>query len=201
MQGGSDAQLSVQQAVGKAQKGDAASFAILYEHFYDKIYRYVSFKTSNALEAEDITAEVFVKMLESIHTFRWKGYQFSSWLFRIAHNLVMDHFRRRGRRATVNLDDVSPAAVGYTPDLEHQVDINLSMESVQVAMKDLTDLQREVISLRFAAGLSVAETARAVGKRDNAVKALQHAGLKKLRNALVPDNPVPVVAQVGEVRP
>ena len=201
MQGGSDAQLSVQQAVGKAQNGDAASFAILYEHFYDKIYRYVSFKTSNALEAEDITAEVFVKMLESIHTFRWKGYQFSSWLFRIAHNLVMDHFRRRGRRDTVNLDDVSPAAVGYTPDLEHQVDINLSMESVQVAMKDLTDLQREVISLRFAAGLSVAETARAVGKKDNAVKALQHAGLKKLRNALVPDNPVPVMAQVGEVRP
>lgn len=91
--------------------------------------------------------------------------------------------------------------MGYTPDLEHQVDINLSMESVQVAMKDLTDLQREVISLRFAAGLSVPETARAVGKKDNAVKALQHAGLKKLRNALVPDNPVPVVAQVGEVRP
>ena len=201
MQGGSDAQLAVQQAVGKAQKGDAAAFAILYEHFYDKIYRYVSFKTSNALEAEDITAEVFVKMLESIHTFRWKGYQFSSWLFRIAHNLVMDHFRRRGRRATVNLDDVSPAAVGYTPDLEHQVDINLSMESVQLAMKDLTDLQREVISLRFAAGLSVAETARAVGKKDNAVKALQHAGLKKLRNALVSDSPVAVVAQVGDVRP
>lgn len=201
MQGGSDAHLSVQQAVGNAQKGDAASFGILYEHYYDKIYRYVSFKTGNALEAEDITAEVFVKMLESIHTFRWKGYQFSSWLFRIAHNLVMDHFRRRGRRATVNLDDVSPTTVRYTPDLEHQIDINLSMESVQVALKDLTDLQREVISLRFAAGLSVAETARAVGKKDNAVKALQHAGLKKLRNVLVPDNPVAVVAQVREVRP
>ena len=198
MQGGSDAELSVEQAVGKAQKGDAASFAVLYEHYYDKIFRYVSFKSGNPLEAEDITAEVFVKMIESIHTFRWKGYQFSSWLFRIAHNLVMDHFRKRGRRPVVALDDVPALATAYSPDLDHQVDINMSMESVQVAMKDLTDLQREVISLRFAGELSVAETARAVGKKDNAVKALQHAGLKKLRSILSSETPVPAGAQSSE---
>ena len=200
MQGGSDAKLSVEQAVGKAQKGDAASFAVLYEHYYDKIFRYVSFKSGNPLEAEDITAEVFVKMIESIHTFRWKGYQFSSWLFRIAHNLVMDHFRKRGRRPVVALDDVPAIATGYTPDLDHQVDVNMSMESVRVAMKDLTDLQREIISLRFAGGLSVAETARAVGKKDNAVKALQHAGLKKLRTSLSSETRVPAGAQSSEAR-
>ena len=66
-------------------------------------------------------------------------------------------------------------------------------------MKDLTDLQREVISLRFAAGLSVAETARAVGKKDNAVKALQHAGIKKLRGILSAEVSVPAGARSGEV--
>ena len=199
MRSGSDAQPSVDEAVGRAQKGDAAAFAVLYEDYYDRIFRYVSFKTGNSLEAEDITAEVFVKMLESIDSFRWQGYQFSSWLFRIAHNLVVDHFRKRGRRHIVALDDAPAAATEYNPDLDRKLDVDMSMVPVQEAMKDLTDLQREVISLRFAAGLSVAETARAVGKKDNAVKALQHAGIKKLRGILSAEVSVPAGARSGEV--
>ena len=199
MRSGSDAQPSVDEAVGRAQKGDAAAFAVLYEDYYDRIFRYVSFKTGNSLEAEDITAEVFVKMLESIDSFKWQGYQFSSWLFRIAHNLVVDHFRKRGRRHIVALDDAPAAATEYNPDLDRKLDVDMSMVPVQEAMKDLTDLQREVISLRFAAGLSVAETARAVGKKDNAVKALQHAGIKKLRGILSAEVSVPAGARSGEV--
>ena len=199
MRSGSDAQPSVDEAVGRAQKGDAAAFAVLYEDYYDRIFRYVSFKTGNSLEAEDITAEVFVKMLESIDSFRWQGYQFSSWLFRIAHNLVVDHFRKKGRRHIVALDDAPAAATEYNPDLDRKLDVDMSMVPVQEAMKDLTDLQREVISLRFAAGLSVAETARAVGKKDNAVKALQHAGIKKLRGILSAEVSVPAGARSGEV--
>ena len=199
MRSGSDAQPSVDEAVGRAQKGDAAAFAVLYEDYYDRIFRYVSFKTGNSLEAEDITAEVFVKMLESISSFKWQGYQFSSWLFRIAHNLIVDHFRKRGRRHIVALDDAPAAATEYDPDLDRKLDVDMSMVPVQEAMKDLTDLQREVISLRFAAGLSVAETARAVGKKDNAVKALQHAGIKKLRGILSAEVSVPAGARSGEV--
>ena len=199
MRSGSDVQPSVEEAVGRAQKGDAAAFAVLYEDYYDRIFRYVSFKTGNSLEAEDITAEVFVKMLESIDSFRWQGYQFSSWLFRIAHNLVVDHFRKRGRRHIVALDDAPAAATEYNPDLDRKLDVDMSMAPVREAMKDLTDLQREVISLRFAAGLSVAETARAVGKKDNAVKALQHAGIKKLRGILSDEVSVPAGARSGEV--
>ena len=199
MRSGSDAQPSVDEAVGRAQEGDAAAFAVLYEDYYDRIFRYVSFKTSNSLEAEDITAEVFVKMLESIDSFKWQGYQFSSWLFRIAHNLIVDHFRKRGRRHIVALDDAPAAATEYNPDLDRKLDVDMSMVPVQEAMKDLTDLQREVISLRFAAGLSVAETARAVGKKGNAVKALQHAGIKKLRGILSAEVSVPAGARSGEV--
>ena len=97
------------------------------------------------------------------------------------------------------LDDAPAAATEYAPDLDRKLDVDLSMGPVREAMKDLTDLQREVISLRFAAGLSVAETARAVGKKDNAVKALQHAGLKKLRGILSAEVSVPAGAPSGEV--
>lgn len=181
MPAGSDVQVDVDGLVRGAQAGDAASFAALYEHFFAQVHRYLSFKTGNPGEAEDLTAEVFVKMLESIHTFKWKGYPFSSWLFRIAHNLMVDYFRARDRRRHVPLDDVADGIEGSPVDVDSRLDLQLTMAEVRDAMEGLTDLQSEVISLRFAAGLSVAETARAVGKNDNAVKALQHAGLKRLR--------------------
>ena len=170
--------------VREAQQGGAAAFSALYEHYYDSIFRYVSFRTGNTAEAEDITAEVFVRMIESIHRFKWQGYPFSSWLFRIAHNLVVDFYRKKGRRRMVSLDNAPPIMEEGVVDADARMDLELTMGDVRKAMEDLTDLQREAITLRFAAGLSVAETAKAMGKKDNAVKALQHAGLKKLRRAL-----------------
>ena len=170
--------------VREAQQGGVAAFSALYEHYYDSIFRYVSFRTGNTAEAEDITAEVFVRMIESIHRFKWQGYPFSSWLFRIAHNLVVDFYRKKGRRRMVPLDNAPPIMEEGVVDADARMDLELTMGDVRKAMEDLTDLQREAITLRFAAGLSVAETAKAMGKKDNAVKALQHAGLKKLRRAL-----------------
>ena len=184
MQAGSDAQLDVDALVRSAQEGDSASFAALYEHFFDRIFRYVSFRTGNAVEAEDITGEVFVKMLQSIRSFQWRGVPFSSWLYRIAHNLVVDHFRKTSRKKTVPLDTTIGIVGSSSSDLDGYVEMKLTMAHVREAMGGLTNLQREVISLRFAAGLSVTETAKAVGKKENAVKALQHSGLKKLRRLL-----------------
>ncbi len=193
MKDGADANVDVEDLVKRAKEGEESSFAVLYEHYFDRIYRYVSFKLRDPIEAEDITGEVFLKMLESIHSFKWRGFPFSSWLFRIAHNLVVDHFRKRGKRATVPLDAMPAAAGAYSWDVDGHIDLKLTMGEVYGAMEGLTDLQREVISLRFAADLSVAETALAVGRNQNAVKALQHAGLKKLRNIL-DDEPSPAVA-------
>ncbi len=184
MQAEIQGQDNVAALVKQAQAGGSAAFSALYEHYYDSIYRYVSFRTGSFADAEDITAEVFVRMIESIHRFRWKGYPFSSWLFRIAHNLVVDFYRKKGRRNTVPLDDAPQIVDAAVFDADARMDIELSMGDVRRAMENLTDLQREAITLRFAAGLSVAETAKAMGKKDNAVKALQHAGLKKLRRTL-----------------
>ena len=184
MQVGADEQATIEKLVKDAQKGDPAALAALYERFFDQIYRYVSFKSGSRDEAEDITGDVFVKMLESIHSFKWQGHPFSSWLFRIAHNLIVDYFRRAARKKTVPLE-AAAATVGTTPDdIDRVVETNLTMAEVRVAMQGLTSLQQEVISLRFAGGLSVSETASALGKNDNAVKALQHVGLRKLRTML-----------------
>lgn len=173
--------------VVSAQDGEAAAFEALYEHFYDRIFRYVSFKTGDASAAEDITEEVFLRMLKSIGTYKDLGHPFSSWLFRIAHNLVVDHFRKRGRERSVPLEKVTYIVSESADDMDEYVQTKLMMGEVNRAMDGLTDLQRHVISLRFAAGLSVAETAKVVGRNENAVKALQHAGIKKLRKLLMPD--------------
>lgn len=193
MQAQSNANAEVAILVRMAQEGDTSSFGELYERFFDQIYRYVSFKTGSPSEAEDITGEVFVRMLESIHKFKWQGHPFSSWLFRIAHNLVVDHFRRNGKRNVVSLDNTTINVEAVAVDVDSHIDTEMSMDEVRKAMVGLTDLQKEVISLRFAAGLSVAETAEAVGKKENAVKALQHAGLKKLRRFLNPELSTPSI--------
>ena len=167
-----------------AQSGDANSLAQLYDRFYDRIFRYVSFKIGNVSEAEDITEEVFLRLLKSISSFKFKGSPFSSWLFRIAHNLVVDYFRKNGRKQIQPLDDAVMIPDPFSPDLDHRLDVNLLMRQVNVAMEKLTDLQKEIITLRFVGQLSVRETAEAVGKNESAVKALQHAGIRNLRRGM-----------------
>jgi RNA polymerase sigma-70 factor (ECF subfamily) len=188
----------VDDIVRRAQAGDQSAFAELYERHYDQIFRYVSFKCGNQLEAEDLTGEVFLRMLESIDKFRFQGFPFTSWLYRIAHNLVVDNFRRKGRKPTVPLDKVLHFSGGADGEMEIQAQISWSMREVVEAMTNLTDLQREVITLRFVAGLSIAETADAVGRRDNAVKALQHAGIRKLRNVMTHPGPFSVATPEPE---
>lgn len=186
----------VEETVARAKAGERDAFASLYEMHYDRIHRYVSFKCGGSADAEDLTGEVFLKMLESIHQFEFRGFPFTSWLYRIAHNVVMDHFRRKGRRPTVPLDDAERVANAAHSEMEWRVHVSWTMNEVVNAMGGLTDLQREVVTLRFAGGLSIAETAKAVGRKENAVKALQHAGIKKLRAALAEPEPAGARANV-----
>ena len=155
------------------------------------------FKTGDTLEAEDLTEEVFLRMLESIGSFKWQGYPFTSWLFRIAHNLVIDYYRKAGRQKKTSLDDAMRVVGTDNVDVDRKLDVELSIKEVKEAMGGLTRLQQEVLSLRFAGGLSVAETAEAMGKKENAVKALQHAAIKKLRTLLGPAMEQGLISQGG----
>ncbi|GAG93992.1 unnamed protein product, partial [marine sediment metagenome] len=132
--------------VRRAQYRDQEAFAQLYEEHFDKIYRYVALRIGDKIEAEDMTQQVFLNALQSISSFKWKGIPFSAWLFRIAHNQVVDYFRSK-KRTTVPLDE-SLVSNDNNPQLV--VEQKLDIEQLLLATKQLTEAQREVISLRFA---------------------------------------------------
>jgi len=166
--------------VRRAKQHDQEAFAQLYEQYFDKIYRYVTLRIGNETEAEDMTQQVFLNALQSISSFRWKGIPFSAWLFRIAHNKIVDYWRRK-KGTTVPLDE-SLASNERNPQLvtEHRQDV----EQLLLAAEKLTGAQREVISLRFASELSIAQVAKIMGKSEGVVKALQHSAIVALRKAL-----------------
>jgi RNA polymerase sigma-70 factor (ECF subfamily) len=167
--------------IRRAQQRDPVALTQLYEENFDKIYRYIVLKIGDRTEAEDMTQQVFLNALKSISSYRFKGMPFSSWLYRIAHNQVVDHLRRKSRRATVPLDETMAAGGG---DPRHEAERKLEIEELAQATKKLTAAQQEVISLRFASELSVAEVARVMGKSVGAIKALQHSAIVSLRKVL-----------------
>ncbi len=168
--------------IRRAQQQDPEAFGQLYEAYFDKIYRYVALKIGNKTEAEDMTQQVFLKALQSISSFRWRGIPFSAWLFRIAHNQVVDYLRKKVKRVTVPIDDLPITA---NDDPQRKAEQRLEIEQMVSATKQLTEAQREVISLRFAGELSTAEVAKAMGKSQGAVKALQHSAIVALRKTLL----------------
>ena len=164
-----------------AQQRDPVALTQLYEENFDRIYRYIVLKIGDRTEAEDMTQQVFLKALQSISSFKWKGMPFSSWLYRIAHNQVVDYFRKKSRSATVPLDESLAAG---NSDPERAAEQKMEIEHLTLAARGLTAAQQEVISLRFGGELSIAEVARAMGKSEGAVKALQHSAIVALRRAL-----------------
>ncbi len=169
--------------VREAQQGNAGAFAKIYETYFDRVFRYVVVRVGNTAEAEDITQDVFLRALDSIRSFQWRGVPFSAWLFRIAHNLLTDRLRSRGRHEEIALDDEMPLA-DTRQDPSAFVEIKISVEQMLVSMQNLTDAQRQVLALRFGSGLSITETAEAMKKNEGAIKALQHSAVQALRRHL-----------------
>ncbi|MGB2815193.1 MAG: sigma-70 family RNA polymerase sigma factor [Dehalococcoidales bacterium] len=168
--------------VRRAKENDEAALAQLYEENFDKIYRYIVLKTGDRTEAEDMTQQVFLKAFKSISGYRSKGSPFSSWLFRIAHNQMVDYWRKKSKRTTVPLEESMVGSSNSNPSSE--VERKTDIENLVAATKQLTSLQREVVSLRFAGGLSLAEVAKAMGKNEGAIKALQHSAVVSLRKIM-----------------
>lgn len=174
------------ELVQRAKQGDQTAFTALYEAYFDKIYRYIAMKIGNETEAEDMTQQVFLNALQSISSYKWQGFPFSSWLYRIAHNQVVDHLRKRSKQPATLNEELPIASDGRGgADPQQVTERNFSMEQLTLAAEGLTAAQREVISLRFTSDLSTAEVAKIMGKSLGAVKALQHSAIVALRKALV----------------
>ena len=168
--------------VDAAREGDEAALSELYTLYFPRVYRYILARTGNTYDAEDLAEEVFMRVLEAIGRFQWREAPFSAWLFRIAHNAVISQRRKenaRGRSAPLT-DGLAMDSAGPDELVENRLALNQIMDAAQ----RLPDAQRQVIALRFAAELSVAETARAMGKGEGNVKVIQHKAINKLREIL-----------------
>jgi RNA polymerase sigma-70 factor (ECF subfamily) len=170
--------------VDAAKAGDQAALSELYTLYFPRVYRYILARTGNTYDAEDLAEEVFMRVLEAIERFQWREAPFSAWLFRIAHNAVISQRRKdtaRGRSAPLN-----DGLAKDSPGPEELVENRLALNEVMEAAQKLPEAQRQVIALRFGAGLSVAETARAMNKGEGNVKVIQHKAIVKLREMVRP---------------
>ncbi len=170
----------------EASRGSRDAFGDLYERYVDSIYRYVYFKVGSREEAEDICGQTFLKAWDAIGGYEWRNHPFGAWLFRIAHNLVVDY--HRSRRETVTLDDPSPQLERRTSRDEVKPEKVLAeliaTDRVRQAIARLTTEQQQVLHLRFFDGLSTGEVADIMGKRRGAVRGLQFRALSALRELL-----------------
>jgi RNA polymerase sigma-70 factor, ECF subfamily len=177
--GPSDAAEDVRVLVGRAQRGDRAALEELYLLHFDRIYSYLHLSVGNRHDAEDLTTQTFLRMLEAIGRFRWQSAPFSAWLFRIAHNLAMDHFRARRR---VQPEEEVPEPPGAEePSAEDQALDSLGQAGMLELIEGLSAEQRQVLTLKFLFGFANAEVAGILGKTEGAVKSLQHRALASLQ--------------------
>ncbi|MFD3626729.1 ECF subfamily RNA polymerase sigma factor, BldN family [Streptomyces sp. NPDC058698] len=172
--------------VERAQAGEAEAFGRLYDQYSDTVYRYIYYRVGGKATAEDLTSETFLRALRRIGTFTWQGRDFGAWLVTIARNLVADHFKSSRFRLEVTTGEMLDAnEVERSP--EDSVLESLSNAALIDAVRRLNPQQRECVTLRFLNGLSVAETARVMGKNEGAIKTLQYRAVRTLAR-LLPDD-------------
>lgn len=179
-QGGTAAQQTDAALLQRIRQWDSAALAQVYDDYYDRIYRYVYGYLGRADAAEDLAANVFTRLLSAVRNGNSPRSNLGAWLYRVAHNLVVDNFRRK---PTENLELAEWVESGE-PDLQHTVEQNLQMERVRSALKQLTETQQQVIVLKFLEGMESREVATILGKSEGAIDALQHRALLALRKAL-----------------
>jgi len=172
----------IRALVARAQQGDREALEDLYLIHFDRIYSYLHMSVGNRHDAEDLTTQTFLKMLESIKRFRWQSAPFSAWLFRIAHNLAMDHFRASRRWQP---EEEVPEPPGESePSAELAAFQSIGRQSMLELIENLSQEQKQVLTLKFVFNLPNAEVATVLGKTEGAIKSLQHRALVSLQKQI-----------------
>jgi RNA polymerase sigma-70 factor (ECF subfamily) len=173
--------------VARAQQGEAEAFGELYDRYVDLVYRYVYYRVGAPSLAEDLVSETFLRALRRIGTFTWQGKDFAAWLVTIARNLIADHFKSSRFRMEVSTSDLL-GSTGDRPATEAGPEAavleSLTNATLLDAVRKLGAEQQECIVLRFLQGMSVSETALAMGKNEGAIKALQYRAVRALGRAM-----------------
>ena len=169
----------VRELVARGQQGDRDALEELYLIHFDRIYSYLHVSVGNRHDAEDLTTQTFLKMLEKIGSFKWQSAPFSAWLFRIAHNLAMDHFRARKRWQPE--EEVPEPPGSEEPSAEMLAMHSIGRQSMMELIETLSPEQQQVLTLKFVFNFSNADVATILGKTEGAIKSLQHRALASLQ--------------------
>jgi RNA polymerase sigma-70 factor (ECF subfamily) len=172
----------VRELVARGQQGDRDALEELYLIHFDRIYSYLHVSVGNRHDAEDLTTQTFLKMLEKIGSFKWQSAPFSAWLFRIAHNLAMDHFRSRRRWQPE--EEVPEPPGEEEPSAELVAMQTIGRESMLKLIERLSPEQQQVLTLKFVFNLPNAEVAAILDKTEGAIKSLQHRALVSLQKQI-----------------
>jgi RNA polymerase sigma-70 factor (ECF subfamily) len=177
-----DATADIRRLVERGQQGDRSALEELYLIHFDRIYSYLHMSVGNRHDAEDLTTQTFLKMLESIKRFRWQSAPFSAWLFRIAHNLAMDHFRANRRWQPE--EEVPEPENESEPSAEAAALQSIGRQSMLELIEGLSTEQQQVLTLKFVFNLPNADVATILDKTEGAVKSLQHRALVSLQKQI-----------------
>ena len=175
----------LRRLVDLAQAGDREALESLYLLHFDRIYSYLHMSVGNRHDAEDLTTQTFLKMLEAIGRFRWQSAPFSAWLFRIAHNLAMDHFRATKRWQPE--EEVPEPEGAEQSSAEDEALESIGRGSMLELIENLSQDQQQVLTLKFVFNFSNGEAATILGKTEGAVKSLQHRALASLQKQVTRD--------------
>lgn len=176
-----------QQFVRLAIKGDAQAYGVLYDRYQSKIYRFILLKVGVVAEAQDLTHQVFLHALTHIGSYQDIGHPFGSWLYKIARNQIIDHYRTRKDQPSLDEDGGEErfSAFLQSDDLAQETQTRMEMERVAQAIQQLKPEYQDIVIMRFIEDLSIKEIAQIVEKSEGAIKLLQHravAALKKILN-------------------
>jgi RNA polymerase sigma-70 factor, ECF subfamily len=167
--------------VKRAQEYEEEAIEALYQTYYPKIYNYAFLQMGDVQAAEDLASDVMLKMIESINKYHFRGLPFGAWVFRIARNRLIDLHRRRRRRGEVDLSETLSSALANPQALAERA---LERGQIQIALKHLTDEQRQVITLKFIQGFDNSSIGQIMQRSEGAIKSLQHRALGALRRLL-----------------
>lgn len=172
----------IKDIIERAIKGESSAFGLLYDKYQPQIYRFIYLKVSHREEAEDLCHQVFLKTWQNIAEYKFQGFPFSSWLYRVARNQVIDYYRIKKNNISIENEAVLEL---NTENLTSKIiDQNLDIEKIKKAINNLNPAQQDVLILRFIESFSVKETASILKKTEIAIKLLQHRAIKNLRKIM-----------------
>lgn len=165
--------------IERAVEGDANAFGALYDAYHPRVYRFIYLKTGTREDAEDLSHQVFMHAWKHIKGYVHRGHPFSSWLYRIARNAVIDFYRTR--KEPLRMEDLDPETIGGPLNVEQATEDAMLFRQIRQALAELPNHYQDVLLLRFVDELSIKETSLALGKSEGAVKLIQHRAIRALQ--------------------